>query len=120
MTAPEFVDQRRAAQLCGSSYDRIRRRREAGAYPNARIRPGDDRNTWEIPLGDLIAAGDFIPPAGLSDQAGVEAVLVGEELIELRRELEDLRSRYERQSERLEAATDELRFLRSVVAKAAA
>jgi hypothetical protein len=115
-TTAEYVDQRRAAQLCGSSYDRIRRSRQAGAYPNARVRPGDDRQTWEIPVSDLIAVGHYEPPAGLSAREAVLAVVAGEELAETREQLDALRVRYEVQAAELDRANDEIAFLRKLVA----
>jgi hypothetical protein len=44
----------RAAQECGVSRDTIKRRRSAGAFPNAYQ---GEKGAWLIPIEDLLAAG---------------------------------------------------------------
>ena len=50
----EFT-QAEAATQCGVSQITIRRKREAGQFPNAH--KADSRGTWVIPIADLLAAG---------------------------------------------------------------
>ncbi len=59
MSTERLVTRKEAAQICGCSYDSIRRRQADGAYPNAHKR--DD--TWYMPVSDLVAAGDLDPTA---------------------------------------------------------
>lgn len=51
---PAFT-QRHAAQVCGVSYETIKRRRLAGDFPGAYQQGG--RGDWRIPLDDLLASG---------------------------------------------------------------
>lgn len=46
--------QKGAARACGVALNTIKRRRAAGAFPNA---ISDDNGVWRIPLADLLAAG---------------------------------------------------------------
>ena len=46
--------QKGAARACGVALNTIKRRRAAGAFPNA---VSDDAGIWRIPLADLLAAG---------------------------------------------------------------
>jgi hypothetical protein len=61
-----------AALVAGKSFDTIKRKRAAGAYPGAHRRAGDGRETWLIPVTDLVAAGD-LPATALVDPAGYTA-----------------------------------------------
>jgi len=109
-----YVDQHEAADICGCSYDTIRRRRKTGGLPNARQRPGDPNKTWEIPVTDLLAAGllkvgDDVEPAGEA-RSQVGSVRLTRELAVARAELVEVRRH-------ADAQADEIRFLRELLRK---
>jgi hypothetical protein len=54
--ARPMVTMREAAELCGVSFDVIKRARVAGRFPGAE-QADDATRTWRIPLGELGAAG---------------------------------------------------------------
>ncbi|MEV6080969.1 helix-turn-helix domain-containing protein [Streptomyces sp. NPDC052069] len=95
MTRP-MLNQREAATACGVSRTTIRRRREAGALPNA---VEDPVRGWLIPVEDLLAAGFRLnapaPPDAVSVPAGADDDVQEdqEDVAALRAELE--RARHE-------------------------
>ena len=122
-TPTRYYTRQQAAGLCDTSLDTIKRRHKAGAFPNARQRPGDPQGTWEIPVTDLVDAGLYELPAGGLEQAEAglaerrEVRKLAELQLELTREqaekaaqaklLDELRARVrfaEKQVERLSAA----------------
>jgi hypothetical protein len=84
-----------AAELTGVSADTIERDRKKGRYPNA-YQDASRRNTWMIPVGDLVAAGRLAPE--LVEQAETELAARRES-----RELRELREQVIRLEERLRA-----------------
>ena len=82
-----------AAKATGKSTDSIKRRRVAGAYPGAHPRPGDARDTWLIPVTDLVAAGD-LPATALADPIGfVTNVVESHRISQLREDKAQLTER---------------------------
>jgi hypothetical protein len=95
-----------AAEACGVSRDTIKRRRAAGAFPNAE----QDGGAWLIPLADLLAAG--LRPGRPSPPEAEEAAPTGsgprqEDVIDLREQVADLRGRLA-ERDRAEARAAEL------------
>lgn len=60
-----------AARACEVSAQTIRRRQKAGVFPNAEKIAIDGVETWQIPLGDLLAAG-FSPTSSGRPAPGSE------------------------------------------------
>jgi hypothetical protein len=85
-----------AADLTGVSADTIERDRKKGRYPGA-YQDASRRNTWMIPVGDLVAAGRLAPE--LVEQAETELAARRES-----RELRELREQVIRLQEQLRAA----------------
>lgn len=104
----------RAAAECGVSRDTIKRRRAAGAFPNAFQ---GDRGQWMIPVTDLLAdglhPGTPSPPEGTAQGQPENApgARPGRE-VELENELRVLQVRFEAEKQLREAAeknTEDLR-----------
>ncbi len=71
-----------AAKMTGVSLSTIKRRRMAGAFPNAHQ---DDAGTWLIPVGDLLAAGLHLNrPTGVTTE-GQAVVNQGHDLDQVTR-----------------------------------
>lgn len=81
MTADRVLTAREAARLANTDVTTIRRHCLGGeTFPNAVKTPEGD---WRIPLGDLIAAGRWTPPAAqdpaeAAEVAGLQAALTAE------------------------------------------
>lgn len=86
MSAEQWVTQREAAELCGCSYDTIRRKRKAGLLGECRQeRPGDHSSEWLVPISGLVAAGLLDPVAAASDPEAVLGRREAERLYEVAR-----------------------------------
>jgi hypothetical protein len=117
---PDFT-QREAADLCGVSFDVIKRARLAGKFPNA-YQADDKAGTWRIPVTDLGAAG-FSPGrptpadepspielfAGNVERAAHDAVVA--ERDRLRIEVAELRGQLAGMTQAVEIARLSLRAL---------
>lgn len=103
-----------AARVTGKSFDTIKRKRAAGGYPGAHRRAGDGRETWLIPVTDLVAAGD-LPATALVDPAAYTAQLRedrrAQELLERGYALAERNAGLAAQVERLEREVSWLRAL---------
>ena len=71
-----YVTKQEAAALCDCSVSKIKDWLEAGRLEGARIRQGDGRKSWEIPLKALVAAG-LLDPTTLPDNVSAEDLLPG-------------------------------------------
>ena len=92
-----------AAEACGVSRDTIKRRRAAGAFPNAVLEGG----AWAVPLADLLAAG-LQPGRPAQPDAPADGGGDGETtVIDLREQIADLRGRLA-ERDRAEARSAEL------------
>ena len=94
MSAERWLKQKEAAELCGCSYDTIRRRRKHGDFGECRQEtPGDHSAEWLVPLSGLVAAGLLDPTAAGSDPEAVLGRREAERLFEVARlELERTRA----------------------------
>lgn len=115
----KFYTLQDAADLCGKSHDTIKRRRNAGAFPNARQRPGDRNGTWEIPLQDLVAAGLYeLAPGGAADaDESIRQVRDDRELVETRAELIRERAQREAMDQLMSELRRQVSFLEKTVAQ---
>ena len=116
MSAAQWVTQKGAAELCGCSYDTIRRRRKHGDFGECRQEsPGEHSSEWLIPLAGLVAAGLLDPVAAASDPEAVLGRREAERLYEVAR-LELERTKAERDAAlRLAAEREaEIKHLRKV------
>lgn len=116
MSAEQWVTQREAAELCGCSYDTIRRRRKSGDFGECRQEsPGEHSSEWLIPLAGLVAAGLLDPVAAASDPEAVLGRREAERLYEVARlELERTKAELGAAKSALSARDEEIRFLRKV------
>lgn len=126
MTTPveRFLTLADASALCSTSVDTVKRRLKAGAVPGARQRPGDARQTWELPISGLLAAGLLSAEeaaralaAGGDPEAAADPVArsrAEQDNRRLREELVELRVRCEELAARLARADDEVTHLRRV------
>jgi hypothetical protein len=116
MSAAQWVTQRVAAELCGCSYDTIRRRRKHGDFGECRQEsPGEHSSEWLIPLAGLVAAGLLDPVAAASDPEAVLGRREAERLYEVARlELERTKAELGAAKSALSARDEEIRFLRKV------
>lgn len=107
MSADQWMKQKEAAELCGCSYDTIRRRRKSGDFGECRQEsPGDHSSEWLIPLAGLVAAGLLDPVAAGSDPEAVLGRREAERLYEVAR-LELERTKAELEAARTLAAERE-------------
>lgn len=116
MSAEQWLMQKEAAELCGRSYDTIRRYRKAGRLGECRQEnPGDHSAEWLVPVAGLVAAGLLDPVAAGSDPEAVLGRREAERLYEVAR-LELERTRAELESARALAAEREaeIRHLRKM------
>lgn len=116
MSAAQWVTQREAAELCGCSYDTIRRRRKHGDFGECRQEsPGEHSSEWLLPQAGLVAAGLLDPVAAGSDPEAVLGRREAERLYEVAR-LELERTKAERDAARALAAEREaeIRHLRKM------
>ena len=116
MGAEQWVTQKEAAELCGCSYDTIRRRRKHGDFGECRQEsPGEHSSEWLLPLAGLVAAGLLDPVAAGSDPEAVLGRREAERLYEVAR-LELERTKAERDAARALAAEREaeIRHLRKM------
>lgn len=97
MSAAQWVTQKEAAELCGCSYDTIRRYRKAARLAECRQeRPGDHSSEWLVPLAGLVEAGLLDPRAAGSDPEAVLGRRQAERLYEVARlELERTKAELE-------------------------
>ena len=116
MSAEQWMKQKEAAELCGCSYDTIRRYRKAGRLGECRQEsPGDHSAEWLIPLAGLVAAGLLDPVAAGSDPEAVLGRREAERLYEVARlELERTKAELGAARSALSARDEEIRFLRKV------
>lgn len=116
MSAEQWVTQREAAELCGCSYDTIRRRRKHKDFGECRQEsPGEHSSEWLIPLAGLVAAGLLDPVAAASDPEAVLGRREAERLYEVARlELERTKAELGAAKSALSARDEEIRFLRKV------
>ena len=116
MSAAQWVTQKGAAELCGCSYDTIRRRRKHGDFGECRQEsPGEHSSEWLIPLAGLVAAGLLDPVAAASDPEAVLGRREAERLYEVARlELERTKAELGAAKSALSARDEEIRFLRKV------
>lgn len=63
---PELLTLTQAARRCGVSRSALRRALDAGNLPGA-VQSDDDRGTWQVPVGDLVAAGYLDDPEQSAD-----------------------------------------------------
>jgi hypothetical protein len=107
MSAERWWRQKEAAELCGCSYDTIRRRRKNGDFGECRQEsPGDHSAEWLIPISGLVAAGLLDPVAAGSDPEAVLGRREAERLFEVAR-LELERTKAELEAARALAAERE-------------
>lgn len=113
MQGPNYLTQDEAAVVCGKSKDTIRRYRREDRLANSRQRLD---GTVEIAVSDLVAAGLLDPLTAAGDVAEVATrSRVERDLVTTRQELEVIRTRNDGLQERLEHATAEIEFLRSLL-----
>jgi hypothetical protein len=118
-----WYTRREVADLREVDPDTVKRHERRGRYPNSRPRRGDPQQTVEIPESDLRAAGDVPADATAAEvggrlqasQAEQERDALRRELAEVRPELARLQERDSLLSARLEAAGEEIAWLRTLV-----
>ncbi len=124
MHQPYWLTLSEASATMGVSKDTLKRALRAGKLPNARQRD-DDSRTWEVPIGDLAAAGyrpkpadAAIPPtSGKSDERDDSALRELRERVEhLQHELTVARIQAEERAARIA----DLQMALSLLARSAA
>ena len=110
MSEPRYLTKAQVADVTGKSAATIQRYNRDGRFPRARYAPD---GTLEIPVTDLVAA-ELLDPLHAFD---VDSLA---EASRTERELHDTKTRLAVAEARLDAATAELAFLRSLLAKDAA
>jgi len=113
MSESPYLNQHDAADLCGKSYDTIRRYRREGTLPNSRTR-GD--GTVQVAVADLVACG-LLDPLVASGPVGelADRSRSARDLVLVRQELAVATVRIEALTERLSSADAEVAFLRGLL-----
>ena len=91
-----------ASAAMGVSKDTLKRALRAGKLPNAQQRD-DDNRTWEVPVGDLLAAG-YRPKPADPDPVVVPMPRMSHESGDVDPQLRELRERIERLQHELTVA----------------
>ena len=112
MDASKLLTIKEVADLRGVVPDTVTRSIKKGDYPRA-ARGDGPNDPWQIPLGDLVAAGHYDPStAAVEPEVAIRTTRAERELVEVRAQLAKAEAAAESLQRELAARDDQLRWLR--------